>query len=585
MSISTTATIPVTSRFKRSPTRTLDFFEIVGRHATQEQCIRLISFLSSGDPLIMNLATRVVLALSLAIGLPCCGGGGGGGGDGPPIGTLSGVSIEGLVYETPTQQGHTGASGEYTYMPGETITFRVGTLDLGSVPAGGSLTLLDLCPGVTLPLTNGHARNAIRHDSAFIKLANLATLIYFLDVDSNPSNGIQVSTLLDGAGLDLTLPVDKFRSSLALRTLRKDGLALGVWGGAGHPIPLTGVVLDQLYRDLGVQHRFYRIGESTADIDDDDTADFRDTRTYDALGNRIHVEVIDLSTSSIVRVENWVYGPGGRVLQEPAPEGKTYSYTYESNGHPTTRTRKDGGAVVDTLVSSYNAWGYPILATLKEPGSPVDPQSRSWVYDSIGVLLSDIHFFNNPGSVTKETTTYDTRRNPTMVEVDQGNDGSVEQRRTMTWNAACLLTMREHEEVGGLGLESRETFTYDADGRRLESVIADLIGGTSTRRKNTYLGLATYATRIDYQTSGQISEQWRNVFDANGNVLMEDHDDDGDDLYERTVSIEYDANSWPTLATIIESGSPNPIVRLEFTVEAGTWTHVLATPDGIGGLN
>ena len=534
----------------------------------------------------MNAAIRVVLALSLMIGLPCCGGGGGGGSGGGAlaVGNLSGISVEGLVYETSTQNGITDAAGEYSYMQGETIAFRFGGLELGRTPAGQSLSLLDLCPGVTLPLTNGHARNAIAHDKAFIKLTNLATLIYFLDADSNPSNGIQVSTLLDGAGLDLTLPVDKFRTSLPLRTLRKDGLSLGVWGGAGHPIPLTGIVLDQLYQDLGVQHRFYRIAESNADIDDDDITDFREVRTYDAIGKLVREEVIDSSNESIVSIENRVYDPSGRVLQEPAPEGKTYSYTYESNGHPITRTRKDSGIVVDTLVSSYNAWGYPLVATLMDQGSPVDPESRSWTYDANGVLQSDIHFFNNPGSVTKESTTYDARRNPEMVEVDQGNDGSVEHRQTMTWNAACLLTMREHEEVGGAGLESRNTYTYDADGRELESIFTDLIGGTSTRRVSTYAGLAAYATRIDYLSSGQIAEQGRNTFDANGNITVEEQDVDGDDTYDRTTTLVYDANGWPKEAIIIESGSPNPIITVEFTTEPSTWTHVLETADGISGL-
>ena len=52
--------------------------------------------------------------------------------------------IEGLDYETQSQYGRTGKQGEFFYQKGETVTFSVGGIILGSAPAGEKLTPADL---------------------------------------------------------------------------------------------------------------------------------------------------------------------------------------------------------------------------------------------------------------------------------------------------------------------------------------------------------------------------------------------------------------------------------------------------------
>ena len=52
--------------------------------------------------------------------------------------------IEGLDYETPTVHGRTNAKGEFSYAEGETVTFSVGGIVLGSAPAEEKLTPADL---------------------------------------------------------------------------------------------------------------------------------------------------------------------------------------------------------------------------------------------------------------------------------------------------------------------------------------------------------------------------------------------------------------------------------------------------------
>ncbi len=52
--------------------------------------------------------------------------------------------IEGLDYETQSQYGRTGTDGAFLYQEGETVTFSIGGIVLGSAPAEKKLTPADL---------------------------------------------------------------------------------------------------------------------------------------------------------------------------------------------------------------------------------------------------------------------------------------------------------------------------------------------------------------------------------------------------------------------------------------------------------
>jgi len=71
----------------------------------------------------------------------------GGGSDDPPsspVTASTGVFVDGVVvglhYETPTFSGTTNNAGEYDFLPGETVTFSIGGVVLGSTTAGQGVT-------------------------------------------------------------------------------------------------------------------------------------------------------------------------------------------------------------------------------------------------------------------------------------------------------------------------------------------------------------------------------------------------------------------------------------------------------------
>ena len=143
-----------------------------------------------------------------------CGGGSGTSTDSSGSGTsaavvpLTGVFldsvVQGLHYRTATQQGDTTTSGEFKYLPGETVTFSVGYITLPVALAKPVMTPLDLA-GSTNPVDQ--------------KLVNMLVLLQTLDADADPANGIAIppgAAALAPTGINLDVSSTMFRSGAAL---------------------------------------------------------------------------------------------------------------------------------------------------------------------------------------------------------------------------------------------------------------------------------------------------------------------------------------------------------------------------------
>ncbi|MCK5111883.1 MAG: S8 family serine peptidase [Arcobacteraceae bacterium] len=125
----------------------------------------------------------------------CGGGGGGGGGGGSSPSLLSGIfidsAVEGLTYQTATQSGKTNSSGTFNYYSGESISFYIGNVLIGTTSSKSSINPIDL-------VANGDIDNAT--------VINIARVLQTFDSDKNTSNGI---TLVSAAqNLDLNITID-----------------------------------------------------------------------------------------------------------------------------------------------------------------------------------------------------------------------------------------------------------------------------------------------------------------------------------------------------------------------------------------
>lgn len=165
-------------------------------------------------PMIQPARPRVVprtLGLSLGLLLSACGGG-----DddavspvmpeptvvplvGAATGVLTDAAVQGVAYTTSSGVvGTTNAQGQFTYNPSDTVSFTLGALALGSVPAASLVTPLELAAG-----------NAD-------KLQNLLVLLQSLDDDGNAANGIKIAPATAAAvstGVDLAQTAAAFVSA------------------------------------------------------------------------------------------------------------------------------------------------------------------------------------------------------------------------------------------------------------------------------------------------------------------------------------------------------------------------------------
>ena len=112
-----------------------------------------------------------------------CGGGSSSsdGGSSPTIlsGNFIDSPVEGIEYQTATQNGTTDAQGTFTYQSGEIISFYVGGVFLGSTLGKSVITPIDLVDGAT--------------DVYDQVVTNIAQFIQSLDEDENVFNGITIS--------------------------------------------------------------------------------------------------------------------------------------------------------------------------------------------------------------------------------------------------------------------------------------------------------------------------------------------------------------------------------------------------------
>jgi len=103
------------------------------------------------------------------------------------VGVFLDSAVAGLHYETETQTGVSNSAGEFNYVPGETITFSIGDVILGSALALPVMTPLNLVTGAT--------------DASHPVVNNIVRLLLTLDVDGNPENGIEISVEVNDAAV------------------------------------------------------------------------------------------------------------------------------------------------------------------------------------------------------------------------------------------------------------------------------------------------------------------------------------------------------------------------------------------------
>jgi para-nitrobenzyl esterase len=150
-----------------------------------------------------KLALSFLLLATLATTTACSGGGSSSPAtnfDTPLTGVFVDAPVEGLNYQTETMSGITDGNGTFKYHVGETVTFMIGDLMLGSAAGSDIMTPIDLVPGAV--------------DETDPTVTNICRLLQSLDWDGDLSNGIMITDTMrseiSGRMIDFTKDVSTF---------------------------------------------------------------------------------------------------------------------------------------------------------------------------------------------------------------------------------------------------------------------------------------------------------------------------------------------------------------------------------------
>jgi hypothetical protein len=495
---------------------------------------------------------RSGMAIFIAAVLAGCGSGKSGD-DTPPAPALTGIfqggNVAGIRYRTPTRSGVTDANGAFGYLAGETVTFSIGAIELGSAPGAAAISPFTLA-GLTAPTTESALRlelnRATRSVTPFVRAMNITRLLLALDVDNDPSTGIDVgvrASLLANATLDLGGSATRF--ALQLDRLAPDlARNIPLWAPVVHlyravnvTVPAHAAVRTETEGGFlgagltGVSTTSYAanglLESRITDADGNGVPEEDIHRTYDGLGRQL--------TSRQVHNDFFLFN---YVLSS--------SVTYDGFGnalHNVFDVDMGGDGTIDSrsaLDTSFDAFGRERTST----------QTGDAGLDGVD-------------SRREYTFTYDARGNPqTLVQlIDEDADGNVDGRiiETFVHDAEDRPVSRVYEEdfdANGV-IDSRQALSITwAQGGRLVTQVnitdqdADGMPDYSSTTVWNYdaaerLGTWTYESDAGANGSIEYREQATVTRDSQGREVrnVQSHDINGDGIAESILTLvrEYDA--------------------------------------------
>lgn len=172
-----------------------------------------------------GILSRSLLVVAVTAAITACSGGGGSSADGDgskrtASGTFIDSQVEGLHYVSGSISGVTDKDGRFTYEVGEEVTFSIGNIVLGSAQGAPVITPLELA-GEGAEITDP-------------MVVNILTLLQTLDDDGDPSNGIQITELVQSMAdgdLDFDIDPDDFIDDAVIQDL-VDELTAATTAGA-----------------------------------------------------------------------------------------------------------------------------------------------------------------------------------------------------------------------------------------------------------------------------------------------------------------------------------------------------------------
>ena len=181
------------------------------------------------------------------------------------------------------------------------------------------------------------------------------------------------------------------------------------------------------------------------------------------------------------------------------------------------------------------------------------------LYEGLGIV-PEIHVNtvredddNADGTVdSRNTFTYDANGNLTMDELDSDADGTVDSRNTSTYDVNGNLTMEEYDSDANGTVDYRYTYTYDANGNfTMDELDLDVDGTVDDRFTYTYDADGNLIMEeYDSDADGTVDSRYTSTYDVDGNRIMDENDSDADGNVDSRYTYTYDVNGNLTLREV-----------------------------------
>ena len=420
------------------------------------------------------LKIKLLLVFSFIVALTACGGGSGGGSSsGLSVGTFSDAGlVSGLQYQTATQSGITDVNGKFNYLPGETVSFKIGNIALGQAVAGPALNTFDLV-GIAPPLKGLGVTNNIPNGRLFRQAINISVFLQTLDADANPKNGIAIPTqaieLAANTTLNFNQQLWQFPRSFPLKQFMARSRAAGLWGGT-RAITLSGYAVNRLYAGLSLAPSLFATSRSES-FTSSGAIDSSSTYIYDANGNQIESKYFNGSDVLQSRYTS-IFDANGNQIESKSFNGSDvlqwrYTSTFDANGNQIESKYFNGGDVLQSrYTSTFDANGNQIESKYFN-GSDVLQWRSAYTYDANGNQIESKEFNGSDVLQWRYTSTFDANGN--QIESKSFNGSDVLQSRYTSTFDANGYQIESKEFNGSDVLQSRYTSTFDANGNQIES--------------------------------------------------------------------------------------------------------------------
>tara|TARA_R110001592_G_scaffold336019_2_gene621156 strand:- start:5210 stop:6709 length:1500 start_codon:yes stop_codon:yes gene_type:complete len=463
-----------------------------------------------------QLLSSIIITTSLA---GCGGGSDSSSAPAPEIktGIFTDSPVKGLFYETETQSGLTNTAGEFNYVEGETITFKLGNSVLGVSTAQETITPFTIT-GVKALIKQKEITNAFlsQTPNSFEKAINIATLLQGLDQDGNQANGIDLGnahTMLSDLSIPLLVKASGFENNVqylqarnvmqTLHNVRFINAAKNMYDNIGISIEsnLTAKQTSNLNNAFFESIEFEYDNEGRVSIlkfdrNNDGASDTFQTFTYDQNGR-----LYTIYNSANDTTQTLSYDTNNKLLSRSTAIGNTIStdelFEYQNNLLSTFSLDKTSDGISDFNTSfSYNAnnnvTGYEIdsdgdlqpdkavtlalengqIKKFTETNSNNSSLEIAYKYNINGKRTSQNIRVSKDDSIsdTNAKFSYDANNNLTRYELDKDFNGKPDYIESYKYNQNKQRTQYRRDTNADGNWDFMAEYFYDSNGNRIKMI-------------------------------------------------------------------------------------------------------------------